>query len=317
MGLRGTYISVGGFAPGLRRALGVDYTVVELVQIGRQLPTSTTPPVTAEAAVLFTSGATGPAKGVVYRHAQLEAQRDLVRDAFGIRPSDRLVAAFAPFALYGPALGIASVVPAHGRHASPAPSPRARSRTRSPPSTPRWSSPRPPRCATSSTASALDAAQRARCARVRLLLSAGAPVPRETLRAASDLLGGCEAHTPYGMTEALPVADVTLAELEVGRTRQRGLVGHPVTGVQVSVSPLDAIGAATGAADRRRRMSPARSASAPRTSRTTTTSCGRPSATARATPGGTAPATSGTSTPRVGSGSRAGSRTSSRPPPAS
>ncbi len=30
MGLRGTYVSVGGFAPGLRRALGVDYTVVEL-----------------------------------------------------------------------------------------------------------------------------------------------------------------------------------------------------------------------------------------------------------------------------------------------
>ena len=35
MGLRGTYISVGGFAPGLRGALGVDYTVAELVPIGR------------------------------------------------------------------------------------------------------------------------------------------------------------------------------------------------------------------------------------------------------------------------------------------
>ena len=111
MGLSGTYISVGGFAPGLRRALGVDYTVVELAQIGRQLPTSTTPSLTAEAAVLFTSGATGPAKGVVYRHAQLEAQREIVRGTFGIQPDDRLVAAFAPFALFGPALGITSAVP--------------------------------------------------------------------------------------------------------------------------------------------------------------------------------------------------------------
>ena len=48
---------------------------------------------------------------------------------------------------------------------------------------------------------------------MRMLLSAGAPVPLPTLRAASDLLGGCEAHTPYGMTEALLVTDVTLDEL--------------------------------------------------------------------------------------------------------
>ncbi len=246
MGLRGTFISVGGFGPGLRRALGVDYTVVELAQIGRQLPTSSTPPVTAQAAVLFTSGATGPAKGVVYRHAQLEAQRDIVRATFGIRPGDRLVAAFAPFALFGPALGIASAVPdmdvtkpgtltsnalanaiaaidASLVFAAPA---ALRNIVR--------------------TASTLDPAQRARCARVRLLLSAGAPVSRETLRAASNLLGGCEAHTPYGMTEALPVADVTLAELEVGGRGNGVLVGHPVTGVQVAISPLDQSGAPTG-----------------------------------------------------------------------
>jgi acyl-coenzyme A synthetase/AMP-(fatty) acid ligase len=247
MGLTGTYISVGGFVPGLRRALGVDHTLAELAQIGRQLPTSTTPPVTAEAAVLFTSGATGPAKGVVYRHAQLEAQRDLVGDAFGIQADDRLVAAFAPFALYGPALGVASVVPAMDVtkpatltactladaiaavdaslvFAAPA---ALRSIVR--------------------TASALDDAQRARCARVRLLLSAGAPVPRETLRAASGLLGGCEAHTPYGMTEALPVTDVTLTELDAAQARDGILVGHAVRGVQVSVSALSADGTAAGA----------------------------------------------------------------------
>ncbi len=247
MGLTGTYISVGGFAPGLRRALGVDYTLAELVQIGKQLPTSTTPPVTAEAAVLFTSGATGPAKGVVYRHAQLEAQRDLVRDTFGIEADDRLVAAFAPFALYGPALGIASVVPAMdvtkpgtltARTLADAVAAVNASLVFAAPAALR---------SIVRTASGLDDAQRARCARVRLLLSAGAPVPRETLRAASDLIGGCEAHTPYGMTEALPVADVTLAELDAAEMRDGILVGHPVRGVQVSVSPLTADGTAAGA----------------------------------------------------------------------
>jgi acyl-CoA synthetase (AMP-forming)/AMP-acid ligase II len=97
------------------------------------------------------------------------------------------------------------------------------------------------------TASSLNEAQRARCRRVRLLLSAGAPVQRATLRAASELLGGCEAHTPYGMTEALPVTDVTLAELEEGGRGNGVLVGRPVKGVQVSVSQLDGVGTALGA----------------------------------------------------------------------
>ena len=66
----------------------------------------------AECAVVFTSGATGPAKGVVYRHRQLQAQVDLIRRTYGLSGHDRLVAAFAPFAIYGPALGVGSVVPA-------------------------------------------------------------------------------------------------------------------------------------------------------------------------------------------------------------
>jgi non-ribosomal peptide synthetase component F len=60
------------------------------------------------AAVLFTSGATGPAKGVRYTHRQLYAQRDALQRTYAITPHDSFVAAFAPFALYGPALGIAT-----------------------------------------------------------------------------------------------------------------------------------------------------------------------------------------------------------------
>ena len=53
----------------------------------------------------------GPAKGVVYRHHQLQAQRDVLARVYDITADDRFVAAFAPFALYGPAMGVPSVVP--------------------------------------------------------------------------------------------------------------------------------------------------------------------------------------------------------------
>ena len=102
---------------------------------------------TREAAVLFTSGATGPPKGVVYRHSQLRAQLELVRAVCGITPDDRLVAAFAPFALYGPALGIGAAVPrmdvTRPGTLTAARSPKRPRRSGRP-----SSSPRRPRCAT-------------------------------------------------------------------------------------------------------------------------------------------------------------------------
>jgi acyl-coenzyme A synthetase/AMP-(fatty) acid ligase len=54
-------------------------------------------------------------------------------------------------------------------------------------------------------------------------------------------------HTPYGMTEVLPVSDITLAGLEAAGAGNGVCVGHPVAEVSVAISPLDDYGHATGA----------------------------------------------------------------------
>ena len=96
-------------ATGPKPVMGAVATLDDLVRSAAVLPPAPLPD--DPAAVLYTSGATGPAKGVRYRHHQLAAQRDALAATYGITRDDRLVAAFAPFALYGPALGIASTIP--------------------------------------------------------------------------------------------------------------------------------------------------------------------------------------------------------------
>jgi acyl-coenzyme A synthetase/AMP-(fatty) acid ligase len=188
------------------------------------------------AAVLFTSGATGPAKGVRYTHRQLVAQRDALARTYGVGPTDRLVAAFAPFALYGPALAIPTALPA---------------------------------CDVTKPATLTAEALGAACERIdatlafaspsalanvvataspdrsfpspRLILSAGAPVPSETLEAVAQLAPSVSLHTPYGMTEVLPVCDIDLAGIlaaEADDPRGGVCVGPPVEGAEVRVVPL-------------------------------------------------------------------------------
>src|SRR3712207_9075806 len=97
MGLPGSRVAA---VPGGRTALlglGGRSTLADLEALGRSAPMPAEPPLDADCAVLFTSGATGPAQGVVYTHRQAAAQLELVRSAYGLRADDRFVAAVAPF----------------------------------------------------------------------------------------------------------------------------------------------------------------------------------------------------------------------------
>jgi olefin beta-lactone synthetase len=247
LGWPGRRIAVGDAGQRVRRLTGAHVSLDELRARGAGLPLPPAPTPDAEAVVVFTSGATGAAKGVVYRHHQLQAQRDALMAVYGIAPEDRLVAAFAPFALYGPTMGITSVVPDMDVTAPSTLQAQALADAATAiGATLVFASPAA-LVNVVATAGDLDPGSLDALAHVRLLMSAGAPVPPELLRAVGAVMPDAEPHTPYGMTEALPVADISLAGIEAAGSGNGVCVGSPVPGVELAISPIDDLGRAEGA----------------------------------------------------------------------
>ncbi|MFC5138975.1 fatty acid CoA ligase family protein [Actinomycetospora rhizophila] len=187
-------------------------------------------PADTPAAIVFTSGSTGPPKGVEHHDDGLVAQAALVRDLYGLGPGDVSLATFPPFALFGPALGMTTVVP------------------RMDPTRPgRVRAARLVRAARRTGATTMfgspavldrlgrDAPGGTILPALRTVISAGAPVPRDVQRRVLALLGaGARVHTPYGATEALPVA--TIGSDELLDLPDDGIcVGRPVPGVEVTL----------------------------------------------------------------------------------
>ncbi len=255
----GQRIAVATQSAARARALGAVTDLDALIRLGtgRTAPAFPTPDTVA--AIAFTSGATGPSKGVIYRHGQIQAQRDALMALYEITHNDRLVAAFAPFALYGPTMGITSIVPdmdvtAPGTLTAPSLSAAAEAIDASLV----FAAPAA-LVNVVATADEMTPDHRSTCASVRLVLSAGAPVRAQLLREAAGIFTSADFHTPYGMTEVLPVADISLSELEDLSRRSADqhqidtslgdgvCVGRPLSSVEVVIDPIDGNGVPTGA----------------------------------------------------------------------
>jgi acyl-CoA synthetase (AMP-forming)/AMP-acid ligase II len=192
---------------------------------------------TETAAILFTSGSTGPAKGAVYTHGHFAATVEMLRRLYDIRPGEVDLPTFPLFGLFGPALGMTAVLPKMdftrpGRVHPP----NILDPVREYGVTNLFGSP-----ALLRRVGRWAAARGERLPRLRRVISAGAPVPWQTLETFRGLLAeGVQIHTPYGATEALPVcsiaSDEVLAETRHQTARGAGVcVGRPVEGVQVRI----------------------------------------------------------------------------------
>jgi len=172
------------------------------------------------AAILFTSGSTGPPKGVCYEHGMFEAQVRMIRAQYAIEPGEVDLPMLPIFALFNPALGMTTVVPemnpSKPATVDPARIVRAIHQnqvTNSFGSPVLWN-----RIATYCEEKDLQLPS------IKRILMAGAAAPPSLIARMKKLLPHGEIHTPYGATEVLPVASIAGAEvlLEAQRETESG-----------------------------------------------------------------------------------------------
>ena len=188
----------------------------------------------ALAAILFTSGSTGAPKGVCYEHGMFDAQVRLVRETYGIEPGEVDLPLLPLFALFGPALGMTTVVPELDPSRPAAADPEKIVRailqegvTNSFGSPTLWVK-----------VADFCLAHRITLPCMRRVLCAGAPVPASLWTKSPQFLPRGKLHSPYGATEVLPVSTVTADEIDSASTRG-ACVGHPLAENRVKIIAID------------------------------------------------------------------------------
>jgi len=189
------------------------------------------------AAILFTSGSTGPSKGVLYTHRMFAHQVEIIRKIYKIEKEEVDLPAFPLFALFGVILGMTCIIPDMDptRPADVDPEKiiqtiKKYSVTNSFGSPALWR-----------TVSKYCLDKDIHLPTVKRIIMAGAPIPGDLLERFDSILEPeAKIHTPYGATEALPVStidqrkiiDETWVQTQAGKGT---CVGNVIKGLELKI----------------------------------------------------------------------------------
>jgi acyl-CoA synthetase (AMP-forming)/AMP-acid ligase II len=193
------------------------------------------------AALLFTTGSTGPAKGVLYTHGIFDAQVRYIKAQFAISPDEIDLPTFPLFALFDPALGMTAVIPDMDptRPAEVNPQ-KIIEAVVNHGVTNMFASP-----ALLDRVGRYSKAKGIRLPSLKRVISAGAPVAPANIERFSLIFDGDgEIHTGYGATEAMPVSSFGSKEMlaETADLSKQGYgmcVGRPIQGVDLKIIQIN------------------------------------------------------------------------------
>lgn len=169
------------------------------------------------AAIIFTTGSTGPPKGVLYTHRTFNSQVDELLARFAIAPGGKDLSGFPLFGLFNAVMGCTTVIPdMNPTKPADVDPPRLLD------AIDQWEINQAfgsPALWTKVGRYAVEQGRKAES--LQLVFSAGAPVPPSVLQWMREMMPetGCM-YTPYGATEALPIASIESREV-LGETAEK------------------------------------------------------------------------------------------------